>query len=61
MMKMMIITEWLLKFVAVWLSIDTLIVVTAWYLVTTIKPLCPDWWRRVVIDEKPKFSKVWLS
>jgi|GEM_PF-6044156 len=43
--------EWLLKLVVIWLSIDILIIATGWYFVTTIKPLCPGWWKRVVVDD----------
>lgn len=51
----MIIMDWLLSFSVIWLSIDIIIFATGWYLVTTIKPRYPEWWRRVVVDEKPKF------
>ncbi len=47
--------EWLLKFIVLWLCIDTLIVSTAWYAVAVIKPCFPNWWRRMVADEMPYF------
>jgi len=45
--------DWLLKFVVLWLSIDVVIIATAWYAATLIKPQWPNWWRRVVVDEDP--------
>ena len=51
----MIMMEWLLSFSVIWLSIDIIVIATGWYLVSTIKPRCPEWWRRVVVDEEPKF------
>ena len=47
--------DWLLKFMAIWLSLDILIVATAWYGIATIKPLYPNWWRRVIADDDPEF------
>ena len=47
-----------LKVVTLWLSIDIILIATAWYLATTVRPLCPDWWRRVIVDETPPFPKL---
>ena len=52
--EMMMIANWLFKFAVVWMGLSIMIMATWWYLVTTIKPLCPDWWRRVVVDEEPE-------
>ena len=46
--------DWLLKFIVIWLSLDILIIATAWYGLTTIQPLCPNWWRRVIADDYPE-------
>jgi hypothetical protein len=43
----------LLKFVVVWFGTSILIVSTAWYVSSVIRPLCPDWWRREVVDDEP--------
>ena len=45
---------WLLNFSLIWLSIDVIIIATAWYLVTVIRPRYPNWWRRVIVDEESK-------
>jgi hypothetical protein len=43
--------DWFLRVVVFWLSIDTLVIASGWYATTTIKPICPKWWRRIVADE----------
>ena len=43
----------LLKFVAVWLIIDAVIIAAGWYCIAIIKPRYPDWWRRVIADKVP--------
>lgn len=49
----------LLKIAVLWIAIDTFLIATGWYLATTIRPLCPDWWRRVVVaDEVSPFTKL---
>lgn len=45
--------EWIFKLIVIWLSIDLLIIATGWYLVTTIRPCFPGWWRRHIADETP--------
>jgi hypothetical protein len=45
--------DWLLKTVVVWLSVDVIIIASAWYGTTTIKPLYPTWWKRVIVDDAP--------
>jgi hypothetical protein len=42
---------WLLKFGVIWFGFDVLVIATAWYLVGTIKPHFPNWWRQVVANE----------
>ena len=59
--EMMMIANWLFKFAVVWMGLSIMIMATWWYLVTTIKPLCPDWWRRVVVDEEPESSEIWIK
>jgi hypothetical protein len=49
--------EWLLKFLVIWLSIDIIIIATVWYCNSTLKPFCPDWWRRVIVDDSLDFKK----
>jgi len=44
-------TMLVLKIVTLWLSFDIILLATGWYLATTVRPLCPDWWRKVVVDE----------
>lgn len=41
--------DWLLKIVAIWLSLDILIIATSWYVALTIKQFWPEWWQRVVV------------
>ena len=41
----------LFKIAAIWASLDTLAIATGWYLVATIKPHYPNWWRRMVADD----------
>lgn len=48
--------EWLLKFAVIWISIDAVVMATGWYMTTTIRPLFPNWWRQVVVDEDPEFN-----
>jgi hypothetical protein len=42
---------WWLKLMAVWLSVDILVVATSWYAVNTIKKYFPDWWEREIACE----------
>jgi hypothetical protein len=42
---------WGLKLVAVWFSIDILVIATSWYAVNTIKKYFPEWWERVIACE----------
>ncbi|GIK41652.1 MAG: hypothetical protein BroJett011_54850 [Chloroflexota bacterium] len=42
--------DWFLRVAVIWLAIDILVIASVWYAVTTIKPICPNWWRRVVAD-----------
>ena len=50
--------DWLLKLIVIWLSIDILIVASVWYAVSTIRPLYPNWWRRVIVDDDPELRRV---
>jgi hypothetical protein len=43
--------DWLVKVVVIWLSIDTLVISTAWYVTTTLKHIKPEWWRHIVVEE----------
>ena len=48
---------WWLKFVVIWLSIDIVVLATAWYAVNTLKQYFPDWWERVIACEvEPDFD-----
>ena len=47
--------ESVLDFIILWLSLDVIIVATGWYMVTTIKPRCPNWWRRTIADDDPTY------
>ena len=49
--------DWLLKFTVIWLSLDILIIATAWYAVNILKPRFPRWWKRVIVDDEPGFTK----
>jgi hypothetical protein len=42
---------WLLEFAVIWFGFDVLVIATTWYLVGTIKPHFPNWWRQVVAEE----------
>ena len=59
--EIIMVANWALKLVIIWMGLNTMIMATCWYLVTSIKPLFPDWWRRVVVDEEPGFSDVWIK
>ena len=50
--------ESVLDFIILWLSLDIIIVATGWYMVTTIKPRCPNWWRRTIVDDEPIYRRV---
>ena len=41
--------DWLLKVIAIWLTVDILVIATFWYANHTIKHLWPNWWQQVVI------------
>ena len=43
----------LLKFVAIWLTIDAIMIALGWYFTVAIKPRYPDWWRQVIADQDP--------
>jgi hypothetical protein len=43
----------LLKFVAIWLTIDAVIIAVGWYFATNIKPHYSDWWQQVIADRDP--------
>ena len=43
--------EWVFKFTVIWISIDIFIVATCWYVSKLARPLFPEWWRRVVMDD----------
>jgi hypothetical protein len=49
--------ELLLKIILLWSLIDIVIIATAWYFSTTIKPYFPHWWQRVIADEVPNGEK----
>jgi hypothetical protein len=49
---------WFLKFLIVWLSFDVVVIASALYLVRVIKPKFPNWWRRVVADDRPSVKVV---
>lgn len=59
--EIIMVANWLFKLAIVWAGLSTMIMATCWYLVTTIKPLCPDWWRRVVVDIEPEAHGVWIK
>lgn len=46
--------DWLLKLGVIWFSFDILVIATAWYAVSVIKPRCPNWWKQVIVDSEPK-------
>ena len=41
----------LLIFIAVWATIDAIIIAVGWCFVTVIKPRYPEWWRRVIVNK----------
>jgi hypothetical protein len=45
--------NWWLILAVIWLGLDLLIVATAWYAITFIKPRYQAWWKRVVVDDEP--------
>ncbi|MFQ5611773.1 MAG: hypothetical protein ACE5H9_06530 [Anaerolineae bacterium] len=45
-----------LQIAVLWLAFTLIVLATGWYLLSTIKLRWPDWWRRVVADEAPKFE-----
>ena len=53
--------ELLIKLGAFWLSLSAVIMATSWYFATTVRHYCPEWWRRVVvddIDDEPEFVRM---
>jgi hypothetical protein len=42
--------DWLLKLIVIWLSIDIVMIASAWYVASVIRPLAPDWWKKHIID-----------
>lgn len=50
--------ESVLDFIILWLSLDIIIVATGWYMVATIKPRYPNWWRRTIVDDEPIYRRV---
>jgi hypothetical protein len=48
--------EWFLKLVVIWVSIDVVIIATAWYIVSVIKPHFPNWWRQTIVAEEPEIG-----
>jgi hypothetical protein len=49
--------EWFLKFIVIWFSIDVVIIATAWYAVSVIKPHFPNWWRQIVVDAEAELHQ----
>ncbi len=47
---------WWLQLSLLWLSIDIVIIATAWYGITTLKPHFPNWWKRVIADVEPNYT-----
>lgn len=45
--------NWLLEIITIWISLDIVLVATGWYAATTIKPIFPNWWKRVIADFEP--------
>jgi hypothetical protein len=45
------------KIVVLWIAVDTFLIATGWFLATTVRPLCPGWWQRVIADEAPPLAK----
>ena len=48
--------NWFFGLCLIWMSLDIVIFATAWYLVTTIKPRYPGWWRRTIVDEESRLT-----
>jgi hypothetical protein len=47
----LILMDWLLKLVVIWISIDIVTIATGWYAINVIKPRFPNWWRQVIIAD----------
>ena len=45
--------EWLLKLGVLYFSVSIFTMATAWFASVTIKPLCPQWWRRHICAPDP--------
>jgi hypothetical protein len=49
---------WFLKLLVVWLSFDVVVIASGLYLVRAIKPKFPNWWRQVVVDDRPTSNAI---
>jgi hypothetical protein len=49
---------WFLKILLLWLSFDVVVIASALYLVRVIRPKFPNWWRQVVVDDKPSVEAI---
>ena len=59
--EFVMVANWALKLtITCWVGFSIIVLATFWYLATAIRPLVPDWWRRVVVDEDLKFDEVWI-
>jgi hypothetical protein len=44
--------NWLIL-LAIWISIDIVVIATYWYAATVIKVHFPNWWKQVICDDAP--------
>ncbi len=49
--------DWIVKISVGWISISSVIVATGWYAANVCPRVCPNWWKRVIIDDMPTFKK----
>jgi hypothetical protein len=45
----------MLKLAAIWLGLTIVLAATTRYVVQAIRPHCPDWWRRTIMDYDPEW------
>ncbi len=46
---------WLAILLVIWIGVDVLVIATCWYLISTIKPYFPNWWKQNMVIEVDRY------
>jgi hypothetical protein len=46
--------EWWLTLIIIWLCLDIMILAVIVGGIRLIKPHCPTWWKRAIVDDEPE-------